>query len=532
MVGSAAPVALTFHRFCISIIDFQLTPGQSVVAKVCIDGMQPSQLTQEEQQLFEQMFGLPASTKLTKKQRKRILLRFGRGSGKSLFSSAVAVYKALTADVSKCKFGDIPTVVLVAPDKELAIGVCLSNVLAIIEGTAKIAPMLQSKGADFVSLRRPDGKTVQIKAFAPTKGGRNIRGRSIIACILDEAEFFNSDPSGRFAVNDRDVYKAMIARLLADGVVIFISTPWPSENLMSELFEANYGKPNDAIAAIAPTLLMRPDNPSLISLREEEMTRDPDNAVREFDCDTSKVIGGTFFDKKNLEESRYENPETLYIPGLPIAIGADFAFQRDSSAIVAVQYDGKTYNVVGMMEKKPREGVPLKPSEVVKEFATFAKSFGARSIIADGHYRQSVWEHLSSEGLGLIDAPQGVLGKEEVYVRTKSALQDGRCIIPDNPQFIGQAASITSRPTSGGRLQIRSPRRAGFGHSDTVSAWTLAVHHLSYSSPSVKPKKLKPGDEGWHAYFMETVKQEDLKREEDYVKELESPKKKAWARYS
>lgn len=184
------------------------------------------------------------------------------------------------------------------------------------------------------------------------------------------------------------------------------------------------------------------------------------------------------------------------------------------------------------MEKKPREGVPLKPSEVVKEFATFAKSFGARSIIADGHYRQSVWEHLSSEGLGLIDAPQGVLGKEEVYVRTKSALQDGRCIIPDNPQFIGQAASITSRPTSGGRLQIRSPRRAGFGHSDTVSAWTLAVHHLSYSSPSVKPKKLKPGDEGWHSYFMETIQQEDLKREEDYVKELESPKKKAWARYS
>jgi hypothetical protein len=193
----------------------------------------------------------------------------GRGSGKTTLASAFGLYTCLTADVTSCGPGDVPVVVIVAPDKKTA-GLSVRMALEMAKANADIQRLLQSESSDGFTLRRPDGRLVGFEAFAASRGGSSVRGRSILSFVLDEAQFFRSDDAGAFVVNDRDIYRALIPRLMSGGRGILISTPWPTETLMGELFAKNFGSPSTALAARAPTLLMRDGDPHLARIITEE----------------------------------------------------------------------------------------------------------------------------------------------------------------------------------------------------------------------------------------------------------------------
>jgi hypothetical protein len=118
---------------------------------------------------------------------------------------------------------------------------------------------------------------------------------------------------------------------------------------------------------------------------------------------------------------------------------------------------------------------PLKPSVVVRTFAEVVKRHGAEYLMADGHYRQSISEHLETENLHFTIAPEGAKGNQEVYVRARRLMLDGQIKIPANERLIKQLKQVISQPTAGGGLSIRQPRQTGGGHGDLVSAFVLAV---------------------------------------------------------
>jgi hypothetical protein len=165
-----------------------------------------------------------------------------------------------------------------------------------------------------------------------------------------------------------------------------------------------------------------------------------------------------------------------------------------------VQFDGKHHHVADVLELRPTKGKPLQPSAVVAEFAKVAKRYGAASVIADGHYRESIREHLTAHGLTIIAAPEGLNGKLETYARTRAVLHEGKLRLPDNARLLTQLRSVLSRPTPGGGLSIISPRRAGTGHGDIVSALVLAVHRLAHRTvkdPDPVPLPGTPEHERW-----------------------------------
>jgi phage terminase large subunit-like protein len=295
----------------------------------------------------------------------------------------------------------------------------------------------------------------------------------------------------------------------------------------------NMGNPTRALCAVAPTSLMRTDNKELLVEIELERQRDPENAAREFDCDVSAVLTGTFFDAVSLEAAIDETIEPLDFRVYPVAVACDFAFKRDSCAICVVQWDGHRYNLIFVEEIVPEHGKPLKPSAVVKKFAEITKWHGASYVITDGHYREAVKEHLSEFGLSLVDAPGGITGKMDVYTRTKAVLDEGMVGLPDHKRLIAQAKQIVSRPTSGGLIQIKAPRRTGGGHGDLVSAWTLAVHHLAYAR--TKHKKIKPrlGEPGYWEYIRKCQQETEAKMEAaDLAEATKSVGKKGHWRFS
>lgn len=515
---------IPFHEFCHKVVGLKLTIGQSVLAKCVFGDYQPCDLSGQEREVADQMFNgvdfVPESA------RRIIVLRLGRGSGKTTLSAAFSIYNILTCDVTECGPGDVPTAMVIAPDKptaKLTIRMCRE----MIRLHPSLNKLVEAAEDEKITLRRPDGKQVAIEAFAASRGGASVRGRSITSFLLDEAEFFRSDEAN--AVNDRAVYGALVPRLMSKGKGIFLSTPWPVETLMGELFEQNYGQPLTATAVKATTVQMRPEKRALV---EAELLRDKDNAEREFFCEVEYMRDGGFFDASALhgsldEDSPYPLPRN---PLWPCAAGVDFAFKSDSSALVIVQYDGKYYRTCRMVELRPKKGQPLKPSAVVKEFAEICKSYGISGVICDGHYREAIREHLSEFGLHIIDAPEGVKGKMEVYTRTKGVLHEGLCRLPDNKEgrrLVEQGKTIVARPAAGGALTIKAPRRTGMAHGDLVSAWTLAVHHLAYGTVQNAEKPIPArGTPEWQVYIKARELEYESAREAKYLREQSRAVKK------
>jgi hypothetical protein len=519
--------AIPFHDFCSKVVGLKLTTGQSVLAKCVFGNYQPSDLEGRERAVAQEMFGgvltVPTAA------RRIIVLRLGRGSGKTTVSAAFSIYTAVTASLHECGPGDVPVVVVVAPDKEtakLSIRMCRE----MARGNQALNNLIESADDTKILFRRPDGRQVAIEAFAASRGGASVRGRSILAFLLDEAEFFRSDDAGSYAVNDRDIYGAIIPRLMESGKGIFLSTPWPVETLMAELFEANYGHPVTATAVKATTLQMRPEKRALI---EAELARDKDNAEREFNCEVEYMRDGGFFDTAALTGS-IDTVSQFPIPRNPLwpcAAGADFAFKSDSSALVIVQWDGKYYRTSYMKELRPRKNQPLKPSEVVKEFAEHCKIYGVSGVVADGHYREALREHLSGYGLSILDAPEGTRGKMDTYTRTKGVLHEGLCRMPDSKEgrrLLEQAKTVVAKPAAGGTLSIKTPRRTGLAHGDLVSAWVLAVHHLAYGSVG-KEKDIKPeyGSSEWFTWVQAKTMTAEAKREAEYLRQVERDVRKS-----
>ncbi len=517
---------LEFHDFCEKVLKLKLTTGQRVVAKVAFGNYDPIDLPPDEREMALEMFG--GVERVSKLARKYILLRLGRGSGKTTLCSAFAVYTCVTFDVSSAGPGSIPYVMVVAPDRptaKLSIRMCRE----MIRDVPALERLIVSDQDQLLQLRRPDGRMVRIESFAATRGGSSMRGRDIMAFLMDEAEFFtsSSETEGKdYAVNDTDIFRALTPRLMPGGKGMLISTPWPVETLMGTMFDADWSKCLVSVAIKAPTLTVRGDDPAIREMVEAELARDPENARRELFCELDGMSGGEFFDVNALTSS-LEQSQTWpqpYNVRWPVAIGCDLGFTRDSSAIAVVQFDGKYYRLVHTEEMRPKPGKPLKPSEVIGKFAEIAKRYGATGVVADSHYREALREQLAESGLVIFDAPDGSSGKADVFQRTRSVLHEGYCRIPDvtiGKRLIQQAKMVVSKPSPGGTVTIRVPRKIGMGHGDIVSAWVLAVHRLAHAELERNRIVYEPGTREWSNESLRRIVEHQDKQQLDYLKKIE-----------
>jgi hypothetical protein len=474
---------LTFTRFAANVLRLRLTRGQRVLSLIVFDGIEPHQLDGEEREIARTIFG--DVDEVPPLARRVLALELGRGSGKTTLTAAYALFVMLTADVSSCGPGDVPIVVVIAPDKPTA-GLAVRMGLEMIRGVAALSRCLETETAEGFTLRRPDGRLVGFAAFAASRGGRSARGRTILAFVLDEAQFFLSDDA---VVNDRDIHRALIPRLVADGKAIFISTPWPTETLMGELVEKNLGKPTTALACRATSLTMRDNDPELAANIAAERARDPDNAAREFDCERTSG-GANFF----LGLDDCVDPELVLgrpRPGRDWIVGAgiDSGMIENSSAIAIVGEEPTARDVLSLYaldEIRPERGKPLRPSEVFGRFADTAGSYGVRDVCGDSHYIMSAIEHLESHGLAYTRLPEGRAGKFETYDLLRTLVRERRFRLPRHERLITQLRQVKAKPQPGGGIAIVSPRRAG-AHGDLASAVVAGVWRATLDAHDTDP---------------------------------------------
>lgn len=470
----------TFTSF-VGELGVSLTPGQRVACRVAYDGANPAELPEDDREIARAIFG--EVEVIPPEVRGVFAAVCGARSGKSYVLGALrGLHLALTVPIDLAP-GEQAAGVIVAPDLRLA-RVTLRYVRGAVARVPALARRIVTDSADGFVLRRPDDRLVEITCLPATRGGSALRGRALVFALLDECAFFRGDD---YAVNDAEIMRAVAPRIVAGGQLLVLSTPWLESGVLYELWRSNWGMPVDALVAHAPTAVMRDDAHTRLIV-ERERRRDPDNAAREFDA---AFVGGgasTLFDSVALGQAiDVGRPLTSVAPsGATVAAGGDLALLRDSSALAIVARLGERFELLELVERRPRKGEPLRLSEVVSDFAAVLRSHGLAGLTTDGHQREAAREWATPLGVHIDSAPEGQRGKWETHQAFAELLREGRFVMPHHPRLLAQLRAIVTTPMPGGGYRISSPRRADTGHGDLVSALVLAVHAASQGGASLE----------------------------------------------
>lgn len=481
--------------------------GQAELARVAFDGAEPV-----DRALAERIFGPIDFSDLPMGLRRVFVAVVGGRGGKTYLLIALRlVWGMLVRDLSTLAPGEQAFATVVAPNDKLrqqainyALGACRSKpelraLMRLPKGTKPDATVSE------FGIYRPDfDRVVTFRGAVATHAGYDVRGKWHTDLALDECAFFRDSTA---KVNDKDIYEAGIARVLPGGQCILGSTPWAKVGLLYEFWRDNYGKPSTALVAHAPTLLLS-ELETTRQVVETEMRRNPDNARREYEAQFMETGTTVFFEAATIDAAMTDEPFTLE-PGDAVAAGGDFGFLSDSSALILVAQRGETLHVFDGVEERPTPDAPLKPSVTVD---VFARAIAGRCgfLMADGHYRASIEEHLQQYQLQFAPAPTT---PSDAYVRSRMLLRESRVSIhplPFRDRLIQQLREVHARPTAAGRLAMHNPRWAAGGHGDIASAFVLALWQVSGSEMTGVAPTL--GNAEWQAKEREKRQQRMLER--------------------
>ncbi len=403
---------------------------------------------------------------------RRLVVRGGRRGGKSSTLCRVAVCEALHGEHS-IPPGDVGVFAFFSVSMREA-RERLRTICEILD----VLGVGYDRTGDSVRIH---GRSVAIRVYPASV--RTAVGFTCIGAAFDELARWRDEATGANPATEvlRSVRPAMATQRQAHEYLS--SSPWSTLDAHAEAYAL--GDTDTQCTAMAPTWVANP------TISEEQCRADePDEAtfLREYAAEPMAAGESTMFDPRAIEDacSDYVCPRRPK-PGESVVAGADFGFQRDSSALAVVHLSDSVRTVGELLELRPDASAPLRPSDVCDRFATALRMHGAEACMADAHYRQSIVEHLAAHGLGFLDAPTDVPGS---YVTFRSLLHQGRVRMPRDRQLIRDLAEVTSKPTANGRISIQLPRRPGGGHADMVSALVLGCYQeggVVIEHPDVDP---------------------------------------------
>jgi hypothetical protein len=412
----------------------------------------------------------------------------GRGGKTSRLVAVKALHAAWTTPLPTLGVGEYASALIVAPDMRLA-----RQALSFASGYAQQSPVLrgalvQDPRKDDIEIRRPDGKLVRIEILPATAKGTATRARTLVFAAMDEAEFFFDADSG--VVNDEDVYRSVLQRLVPGGQAWLVSTPWIAHTgLLEKMLDKDFGRHEHALCFVGGTRALNPTWDPGGEIERDLREQDPIAAQREIDGIPSGGTASSFFEPESIEAAI---DDSLVIPRRPlpgeqVTAGGDMGFTNDAAAIAAVHRDARLYRVADLLELRPIDGQPLKPSETVRTFAQRLRQNHPQleHLVADGHYRETVAEFMAEEEIGFQLCPQGAEGVATTYMRARQLFREKIVRIPRHARLIAQLLAIRWRPNPGGTISIVKPRtkakpgEPSGGHCDLADAAVLALWEAS-----------------------------------------------------
>jgi hypothetical protein len=514
-----------------------LQPGQLAFALVAYDGLEPRDLptvyvhTNEDgakevhdlRAIGYQLFG-QVEAFAPECRRIVVLIAGGRGGKSSVLAAYRAVHAAVTTNIDSLGPGEEAYAVIVAPDPRQR-EQCYNFARGLVESVPELKSMLDGEPSnESFTIKRRTARgvaKVTVDSLPAKRGGTAGRGRSLVFAALEECAFFMDDNK---VVNDVDIYTAITPRLLPGAQALISTTPWLEAGLAYKEFVDNHpnpacaaphlkvpGRPHRAIAAHAPTLLLR----NVRVTREQvaaETARDPTNAAREHGAQFMQVGTSAFFDPALIAAAVDPGLRIGTRPqseGSVCARGVDLGFVNDAAVGLDVERTAAGYAVLNWDEIFASVE-KLRPSQVLERLASGAIGQGIEEMVCDQHYAETAKEDFAGRGLVFVGVPQD---NDEMFSVLRNIMHEGQLRLPNDARLLEQLRSVRKRPLSGGRIKIELPRTKKGGHCDLVSALVHAVWRLYTAEvPEIvqeEPDVLKREAQAWTRQVKERIQQEE-----------------------
>jgi hypothetical protein len=476
-------MTISLERLLVAPDGFDLStasPLQRAIARAADGESVADELTAEE---VERHFGCERS-KLGLVAAVLVVVVAGVRGGKSLLAACAAVKGCLSADLSRLKMHERPRFAIVAPTVDNA-----QATFRLLVGSVQTSPMLRTlvvgePTTDTLTIRRPDGRIVEIVVVAASRGAVTLRSRWLVGFVLDEVALFGSEPSGA-AVNAEELLRAAETRLVPGAQGWLISSPFGPQGLLYEMYREHFGKPGRVLVVHAPTRAMNPSFPE--EQVEAIRARQPDVAAREYDA--SWVDAATaFFNGPAITRATRPSPLVLgYEPGHGYVCVIDPA-TRSNAWTMAVGTLRKTTrgNVPTIVLAKQWQGskaAPLSPRAVLKEMAADLKPYGVNVVWSDQASGDALRDLAVEVGLSLVVEPSTQASKLAMYSNLETLLAADNVDLPPLPlvkqdllgvrRRIGRnGVSVDLERTADGRHCDFAPSVAGALAKAVAPPWT------------------------------------------------------------
>jgi hypothetical protein len=433
-----------------------------------------------------------------------VVLICGVRSGKSLMAVCASFYQALTANLNKLLAHERARVVVVAPTVANA-----ETTFRLLTGTINQSPMLKAvvvgePSADKVTIRRQDGRLVDILVVAAHRGAVALRGTWLAGYILEETAFFGTDTTG-YVVNAEELLRAAATRLVPKGQGWIISSPMGPTGLLYDLWRHHFGAPGKVVVVHAPTLAMNHVTVNSATI-EEIRKRDPDAAAREYDAlwadGDAALIPASHIDEAQRATDRIP-PE----PGQSYVAAMDPATRGNAWTLVVMttSLTKPTQRVVWNQQWIGSKVKPLSPDAVLAEIALLLREYNLDRAATDQHSADANKDIARRHDLYLYDIASSQQENVELYTSMATKFADGEVELPPDPVLRGDLLGIRKRVTS--RINITLAKTPDGRHCDYAPALARA---LSMGCPAPKPVLPKRGTPEWIEYVRKREKDDAM----------------------
>ena len=312
-----------------------------------------------------------------------------------------------------------------------------------------------------------------------TNNFRAVRGRAVLAAILDEVSFYQSDSS---TSPDVETYRALMPGLatLPGSMLIGISSPYRRAGLLHQKYKDHFGHAGDVLVVKAPSILL---NPTLDqSIIDQALIDDPAAAKAEWLGEFRDDVGGWL--PSEVIEAAVDVGITVRPPR------KDFRYVSfcDPSAVRATASrprsptSRRTSRSWIVLSRSRRRSIRPRPRPTI---AGVLKEYGLRDTIGDRYAAAWVTDGFARQGINYKHSDRD---RSAIYLDVMAAFNSGRVRLLDNRRMVTQFANLERRTSPIGKDRVD---HGPGGHDDLCNSAAGALVQLTFQDWS------RPGA-AWH----------------------------------
>jgi hypothetical protein len=395
---------------------------------------------------------------------KDVTLVIGRRGGKSRILALIAVYLAVFIDHSAyLEQGELGVVQILAADRRQA-RVILRYIKAFLR-VPMLSRLIEGEREESISL------TSGIVVEVTTSSFRTVRGRTVVAALLDELAFWQSDES---ANPDTEVIAAIKPSMatIPDSMLLMSSSPYARRGALYQSYAAHYGKEDDpALVFQAATRVVNPMIDQ--SVIDDAYLADPSSAAAEYGAEfRSDLEAFVSLDvlmscvSPGVIERPPSGGETRYVAFMDPAGGSG----KDSftMAIGHMDKDSDLIVIDCLRESKP----PFSPEVITASYSKDLKRYGITRAIGDKYAGMWVQEPFKKHG---ITYEPSARPKSDLYRDSLPMINGRKVDLLDHNKCIQQFLGLERRTARSGKDSID---HAPGAHDDICNVVAGLICHI------------------------------------------------------